>query len=155
MLIQLFGERISLSTTCWQCFNLTKKNTDDYTTFASVVNKECEKFKFSELTPDMFKCLIFVQEQTAQKDAEIRSRLLSKVEQDSKLTLQNIAEGYQRIIDLRHDAGKIEERDILHIHSAEKKGTRYKNEFSFRINPCYECNQIHLNKNCPRKKEFG
>ena len=59
----------------------------------------------------MFKCLIFVQGLTALNDPAIRSRLLSKLEQDSKLTLQNIAEECQRIIDLCHGIAKIEEKE--------------------------------------------
>ena len=43
----------------WECLRLTKKNTDDYTTFVSVANRECEKIKLCELTLDIFKGLIF------------------------------------------------------------------------------------------------
>ena len=84
------------------------------------MNRECGKFKLSELTPDKFKGLIFVQGLTTPKDAEIRVRLLSELEQDSKLTLQNIAEECQRIINLRHDTVKLK-KDMSHIHSIEKK----------------------------------
>ena len=83
------------------------------------MNRESVKFKFSELTSDIFKCLIFVQGLTAPKGTEIRSRRLLKLEQDSKLPLQNIAEECQRIINLRYDAAKIEERDISHIHDVK------------------------------------
>ena len=41
--------------------NLTRKDTEDYTTFASVANKHCGDFKLSELSANNFKCLIFVQ----------------------------------------------------------------------------------------------
>ena len=83
-----------------------------------IVCEECE------LTLDMFKCLIFVQGLTVPKDTEIRSHLLSKLEQDSKLTLQNNTEECQQIINLYHDTAKIEERDVLHIYSRRKQGTR-------------------------------
>ena len=113
LLTKTFGKRSLLFNTCWQCLNLTKKNTDNYTIFASVVNRECKKFKLSELTPDMFKCLMYIQGLTAPKDVEIRSRLLSNLEQDLKLTLQNIPEECQCIINLHHETAKIEERNIL------------------------------------------
>ena len=103
-----------------------KKDKNDYTTFVSVVNREWEKFKFSKLTSNMFKCLIFVQGLTALKDAEIRSHLLSKLEKDLKLTLQNIAEECQWIMNLYC---KFEKRDILHLHSIEKKNTVKKKAF--------------------------
>ena len=41
--------------------NLTRKDCEDGTIFASVVNKNCDDFKLSELSANNFKCLIFVQ----------------------------------------------------------------------------------------------
>ena len=37
-----------------------KKDCEEYTTFASMVNRYCEKFRPTEITPDMLKCLIFI-----------------------------------------------------------------------------------------------
>ena len=116
--VHFLAKGVYMFNTRLHSLNLTKKDTDDYT-FASVVNNECEKFKLNELTPDMFKCFIFVWGITAPKDVEIISRLLSKQEQDSKLTLKNIVKESQWIINFGLD--KIEERDILHIHSVGKK----------------------------------
>ena len=88
----------------------------------------------------MFKCLIFVQGQTASKDAEIRSRLLSKLEQDSKLTIRNIVEEYQGIINLCHDSEKNWGK-IFCIYTPSKKekgkGNTVKKKFYFKL--CYEC----------------
>ena len=154
LLTKIFGEKSSLFNTRWKCLNLAKKDSEDYTTFASVVNRECEKFKLSELTSDMFKCLIFVQGITAPKDSEIRSRLLSKLEQDPQLTVQKIAEECQRIVNLRHDNAKIEERDISHIHTVKQRphGKKHTN-FSFKINPCFGCGELHLYKYCQFKNK--
>ena len=76
ILTKIFGEQ------CWQCLKLTKKDCEDYTTFASRVNRYCERFKLNEITPDMFKCLIFVQGLTSPSEKEVRTRLLTKLEQD-------------------------------------------------------------------------
>ena len=70
---KIFGEKSSHFNTHWECLNLTKKDTDAYITFASIVNRECEEFKLHKLTLDMFKCLIFVQGLTAPKDAKFKS----------------------------------------------------------------------------------
>ena len=32
-----------------------KKEDEDFFTYAGIVNRECEKFKFEELSPDRFK----------------------------------------------------------------------------------------------------
>ena len=54
----IFGERSSLCNICWECLNLMKKEEEDFITYASVVNREYEKFKLEELSSDKFKCLI-------------------------------------------------------------------------------------------------
>ena len=153
ILTKIFGDRCSLFNTCWQCLNLTRKENADYTTFASIFNRECEKFRLSEITPDMFKCLIFVQDLTALTDAEIRSRLLTKLEQDQKITLQNLADVCQHILNLRADMVKIEDQDISHIHAVWNKPKGRKKETSFKSNPCFGCGELHLFKNCPFKNK--
>ncbi len=45
----------------------------------------------------MFKCLIFVQGLTAPEDVEIRTRILSTLEQNPKISLQMVAEECKRI----------------------------------------------------------
>ena len=85
-----------------------KKSGEDYSSFAGIVNRECERFKLKELTPDMFKCLIFVQGLTAPEDGEIRTRILSKLEQNPKISLQMVAEECERLENLRHDTARIE-----------------------------------------------
>ena len=77
---------------------------------------ECEKFKLNELAPDLFECLIFIHHLTANKDVEIISRILAKLETDPKLTLQKIAEECQGIVNIKLDTTRIEERDILLVH---------------------------------------
>ena len=49
---------------------------------------------------------------TSNKDAEIRSRILTKLEIDSKLTLQKIADECQRMVNLEFDTARMEDRDI-------------------------------------------
>ena len=58
-------------------FNL-RKNSEDYITFESVVNKHCDDFKLSDLSTNYFKCLIFVQGLVSAKDAEIICWVLNK-----------------------------------------------------------------------------
>ena len=74
----VFGDRNSLFNTSWQCLNLVKGIDEDFITNAGVVNREWEKFKLNELTPNLFKSLTFVLCLTTKKDAEIRSKILAK-----------------------------------------------------------------------------
>ena len=69
----------------WNRLYLVKCDNDDIVTFAGVVNREWEKFKSNVLTSDSFKCLIFVQSLTSNKNAAITSGILTKLEINSKL----------------------------------------------------------------------
>ena len=82
LLSELFSSKTSRFHKRWKCPNLTKRNSDDYLGFASVVNKNCDDFKLDELSADNFKCLIFAQGLVSAKDAEIRCRVLSKLENE-------------------------------------------------------------------------
>ena len=70
ILSNIFGDRSSLFNIRWQCLNLVK-GYEDFVTYARVVNRSCDKFKLNELTSDLSKCLIFVQDLTVNKDIKI------------------------------------------------------------------------------------
>ena len=84
ILTKIFQKQSSLFNTRWQCRNLTKKDCEVYTAFASTVNRYCERFLLNEITPDMFKCLIFIQGLTSPSEKEERTRLLIKLKRDQK-----------------------------------------------------------------------
>lgn len=85
----MFSEPDSLFSIRYNSLKLIKKQCEDYITFASVVNKEVERFKYSELKLDQFKCLIFICGLQA-SDKDIRTRLLMKLESDADITLPKI-----------------------------------------------------------------
>ena len=150
-LTKIFGEQSSWFNTRWQCLNLTKKDCEDCTTIASTVNRYCEMFQLNEIILDMFKYLIFIQGLTSPCKKEVSTRLLIKLEQDQKITLQSLAEECQRILNLRADTEKIEERVISNIYSIKGKSQGKKNKPFFKINLCYGCGELHLFKDCPFK----
>ena len=45
--------------TRFNCLNITKCETEDFTIYSGFVNKQCEGFKISTITDEQFKCLIF------------------------------------------------------------------------------------------------
>ena len=101
LLSELSSSKTSLFHKSWKYLNLTKRDCDDYLGFASVVNKTCDDFKLGELSADNFKYLIFAQGLVLAKDAEIKCRVLSKLENETDLTLQKLAEDCQRIVNVR------------------------------------------------------
>ena len=60
LLRELSNPSLSLFHKRWKCLNIQKNESEDFTTYASVINKTCDDFCLSELTADNFKCLIFV-----------------------------------------------------------------------------------------------
>ena len=81
LLSELFSSKTSLFHKRWKCLNLTKRDSDDYLGFASVVNKTCDDFKLGKLSADNFKCLIFAQNLVSAKNAEIRRSFVEIREQ--------------------------------------------------------------------------
>ena len=73
------------------------------------MNKLCNDFKLAELTADDLKCLIFAQSLVSTGDAEVRRRVLTKLENEQGLTLQKLAEDCQRVISVKCDSKEIEE----------------------------------------------
>ena len=63
-------------------------------TYTGNVNSQRELNKLGDLSIDMFKCLIFVQGLTALKDKDIRSKILTMVEQDPEIMLQKLTEEF-------------------------------------------------------------
>ncbi|VDL85626.1 unnamed protein product [Schistocephalus solidus] len=58
---------------------------------------------------DQYKCLIFVCSLQSPRDAEIRTRLPSKIEQDPDSIPQILAAEYQRFNNLKHDSTIVEQ----------------------------------------------
>ena len=121
LLSELFGSKTSPFRKRWTCLNLTKRDSDDYLRFASVINKNCDDFKLGELSADYFKCLIFAQGLVSAKDAEIRRRDLSKLENESDLTLQKLAEDCQRIVSVGKDSKNIEESGVAYVRKVKHR----------------------------------
>ena len=125
LLSELFCSKMSPFHKRWKCLNLTKRDSDDYLGFASVVNKNCDDFKLGELSADDFKCLIFAQGLVSAKDAEIRHRILSKLENEPVLTLQKLAEDCQRIVSVRKDSKNIEESGVVYVRKVKHRSQPY------------------------------
>lgn len=61
---------------------------EDDVTFADIVNHKCEKSQLKSLTKNQFKCLIFIARLQLPNDVDIRTRLVSKLEQYKDITVK-------------------------------------------------------------------
>ena len=74
--------------------------------------------------------------------AKIRSRILTKLEQGSEVTLQKVTEVCQRMVNLKHDNTQIEEKDISCVHAIRPKTGRAKK--NVKTPTCSGCGGGHV-----------
>nr|VZI05682.1 unnamed protein product [Spirometra erinaceieuropaei] len=125
-LSQIFGDQSSLFNTRFQCLQLCKRDSDDFITYAGIVTRECGRFQIGSLTEDQFKCLIFICGLQFPKDADFRTRLLSKVQQSNSITLQELAAECQMPINLKHDSAMIQNlASSFSVHTCPRRDLRH------------------------------
>ncbi|XP_062553858.1 uncharacterized protein K02A2.6-like [Armigeres subalbatus] len=107
----IFGRQILVFNARYQCLQLSKNSSDDFYTYAGIVNQKCEEFKLNEVTPDQFKCLMYVCGLKSHRDADIRTTLLSRIESnkpDDDMTVHRLVDECQRLINLKRDTAMVE-----------------------------------------------
>ncbi|XP_065086307.1 uncharacterized protein LOC135708238 [Ochlerotatus camptorhynchus] len=109
-LTSLFGAPESVISRRYRCLQISKQPGEDYVTYACRINKSCVEFELTKLSEEQFKCLVFVCGLKSERDAEVRTRLLTRIEEKCDLTLEQLSEECQRLLNLRHDAAMIEDQ---------------------------------------------
>ncbi|XP_062538134.1 uncharacterized protein K02A2.6-like [Armigeres subalbatus] len=128
------------------------------------VNRCCEDFELSKITADQFKSLIFTCGLRSSKDADIRTRLLSKLEANAadECTLESLITECQRLQNLKHDTAMVEHKKSVSTicavkqnkpppmtpNSKEKKKTKSEGPKT----PCWQCGGMHYVWNCTYTK---
>ena len=148
ILCLIFGERDSLFYTRYKYLNTQKEEIDDIVSYAGKINAQRELFKSKDLSVDMFKCYIFVQGLTALRDKDLRSRILSIMEQDPEMNLQKVTEECQKSINVKRDTTRIEGKVTSQVQVVKQKTFLKNKGKSFE---CWSCAGSHLRKNCPLK----
>ena len=108
-LTDIFGELSSLFNTRYNCLKLKKDDNEYFFAYAGKVNLQCENFLLKSLTEDQFKCLIFIAGLQSPNDANIRTRLLSMLEQDRNIAVKTLTTESQRLIKLKRDTEMIQQ----------------------------------------------
>lgn len=155
---KMFGRQTTLFNARYQCLSVTKKSFDDFVTYAGIVNKNCENFKLNTLTPDEFKSLIFVCGLQSSHDSDIRTRLLSKMENEkTPMTLESLSTECQRMINLKSDTAMIEnpstsKSTVNAVNNSTSEKKDYKSSSSSEkkqpSTPCWGCGGLHFFKDC-------
>lgn len=152
VLSQIFGGQTSLFNIRYKCLTMTKKDHEDWVSYSSRVNRERERSMWHKMTGNQYKCLIYVCGLQAAKDAEIRTRILSRMEQDPDITLQQVTGECRRITNLKHDALMIQqlasqnEHDLVcAVNKTSKQRTTRVSSLHFKPrSACWFCREWHF-----------
>ncbi|XP_055605166.1 uncharacterized protein K02A2.6-like [Uranotaenia lowii] len=118
----------------------------------------CVDLKLSALTEEQFKCLIFVAGLKSPKDADIRMRLITQLNESSDITLAKIIEDCRNLSNLKNDNVMVEKQSPVSVHAVKEK--TYKNNKPKRKqmgekpvtdhlrSPCWSCGGMHYSKDC-------
>lgn len=170
----IFGVNRSLFSKRYDCLRLAKSDADDYITFASLVNRHCEEFELPQLKIDQFKALVFICGLQSSKEAEVRTRLLSKLEAEgaTEINLEALITECQRLSNLKHDTALVENPQSAVVqavtsqqppasvqavaahqrHRSPKPSTAEVAKHPAEAvppSPCWQCGAMHFVKECP------
>ncbi|XP_055526910.1 uncharacterized protein K02A2.6-like [Wyeomyia smithii] len=159
---QLFGMRTTLFSKRYQCFQISKRTEEDYVTYAAAVNKRCEDFELNRITADQFKSLIFICGLRSPKVADVRTRLLAKLESEGEgeCKLETLINECQRVQNLKHDTALVEQKSSINASvCAIKQKKQVSNPTvpqskdnklsSGPKTPCWQCGGMHYVRECP------
>lgn len=152
ILTDIFGEQQSLLNIRYNCFKLSKNQSDDFVTYAGHVNHECERFHLQTLTDDQFKCLIFIAGLQSPNDSELRSRPLVKLETDKNVTVQDLMTECNRLLSLKKDTMLVQQSTLPSQTSRIISDDKYKGSKKKQPSTCWSCGEWHDARFCPFKK---
>ncbi|XP_062713135.1 uncharacterized protein K02A2.6-like [Aedes albopictus] len=134
----------SLFSKRYDCLKLEKSEADDFVSYAGIVNRQCEDFELQKLTVDQFKSLVFICGLKSTKDADVRTRFLSKLEFDQAdtINLEGLVTKCQRLSNLKHDTALVEKKptsSAVHAVRHSRKQPSYQQKSSADERQCKQC----------------
>ncbi|XP_055584759.1 uncharacterized protein K02A2.6-like [Uranotaenia lowii] len=167
----LFGTVESLICRRYRCLQVTKQPSEDYKAYACRVNRLCVEFELGKLSEDEFKCSMFVCGLKSDSDGEIRTRLLSRIGDNSLVKLEQISDECQKVMSIKHDTAMIATQSVstkvvnrkqtLNKWPERQKKNNPEGEMSKNYNrhqnknnksgpfsPCWCCGAMHYARDC-------
>ncbi|XP_053691514.1 uncharacterized protein K02A2.6-like [Sabethes cyaneus] len=126
----LFGASTSIFRRRYNCLQTTKEDSEDYLAYSCRVNKSCVDFKLSEVTEEQFKCPTFVCGLKSKQDAEIRMRLINKLNEAADLTLQQVVEQCNNLVNLKMDTVMVENPPTVNFVHRNQQQSRHRSTSS-------------------------
>ena len=112
------------------------------------------------MTENQFKCLIFVAGLHSPSDADVRTRLLSRIDQNPDITLQELTNECQRLMNLKADTSLVESHasdNTIFVHAVKQPKHPVSQSTNERVSSgivkppteCWFCGSWHFARNCP------
>ncbi|XP_055604188.1 uncharacterized protein K02A2.6-like [Uranotaenia lowii] len=159
----IFGSTESVLNRRYRCLRLEKQPNEDYTSYACRINKSCVEFELQKLSEEEFKCLMFVCGLKAEKNSEVRTRLLCKIEDRRDVTLEQLSDDCQRLLSLKRDTAMIKATPPAAVQQLKRHHHHHRNNNKHpaaKVNssnknlpstPCWLCGAMHYVRDCSFK----
>ena len=110
-------------------------------------------FNGEQLSGEQFKTLIFVAGLTSTDEADIRTRLLAKLDTSPQITIQDLTDEYLHMISLKRDSAMVESashsRDVASVDRIASNVYRERaSRFQRPPSACWHCGQWHFARFC-------
>ncbi|XP_055918537.1 uncharacterized protein K02A2.6-like [Eupeodes corollae] len=138
----MFGVSESLFNSRYRCLQTVKSPVEDFNTYAARVNKNCEDFKLSALTPDQFKCQVFV---TGLQSSSEQNCCLNCINRTSVIT-SNLSQCSQNTSKTQKStsvcAAAEATKQLAKIPLLELREMHFSRDCTFKNHKCTNCNRV-------------
>ncbi|CAH1101719.1 unnamed protein product [Psylliodes chrysocephalus] len=155
---KIFGQRILIFNARYKCFQISKSETDDFLTYAGIINKQYEDFQLNKLFENQFKCLMFVIGLKSAQYSNITTRLLSKIDKDDKddISLKQLVDECHKILSLEADTALVEQNSSqVHAVINKIKNSNLEDNPKKPRTPCWQCGALKMDTVLVFKKRFS
>lgn len=131
----------------YKCFNVEKSSSEDFLSYGARINKLCESATMSTMTPDQFKCLIFVTGLKSGVENDVRTRLLTWLEDETKsqtLTIDKLVSESKRLMTIKADTATLNSSSTPSVSQVKKQKSSQSS--SKPKTSCWGCGEWHFYK---------
>ncbi|PIO67512.1 hypothetical protein TELCIR_10731 [Teladorsagia circumcincta] len=151
----LFGTKKSLFRRRFECFRMNFAPNEDIDNFVNLLKARALEANFKDIRQETLECLALVFAFQAPELADYRVRFLRKLDEDEKITVDDLVKEYHAWKSVKDDSRIVEAANSPEICTVQKrKKHRLPPPTKPRLppSPCPICQQQHWKKDCPQNR---